>query len=239
MSLQDNMTQDSAHKCSVVLKTADQYDMWKARVTDACWAACHRNVFDLSDNDCKTGLALYDEAAERKAKSKKGDTDLVVGPPDWVGKCWIIITQSLHDDVYRKVSHIPRGAIRSLLLEVGHALVVNNLEEVPPLRLELYGGTMQKDCGSDLQTWVNFIYERANKLAFLKHAVQEDELIAIFLKGLHPIFQQLQVTLLFPASCRRHLTLRFLSPASMPLLLPWLWSWRNSSQVGPRTLCSL
>ena len=27
---------ETAAKCSIVLKTADQYDLWKARVSDAC-----------------------------------------------------------------------------------------------------------------------------------------------------------------------------------------------------------
>jgi len=88
--------------------------------------------------------------------------------------------------------------IASLISNIRHTLVVNNLEEVPPLRLELYGGSMQKDCGSDLQAWVNFVMERAQKLAFLKHAVKDDELTAIFLKGLHPVFQQLQVYFAIP-----------------------------------------
>lgn len=78
------------------------------------------------------------------------------------------------------------------LLEIQNTLVVNNMEEVAPLRIELYAATMH-DCCSDLQTWISFIVERSNKLAFLKKEVPQDELVAIFLKGLHPVFQQLQV----------------------------------------------
>ena len=115
---------------------------------------------------------------------------------EWVSKCWTILTASLHDDVYRKVNHVQRGCIKSLLDEVAHALVVDNLEEVPVLRMELYGATMQKDCANDLQLWINFIVERGNKLDFLKKTVSQDELVTIFLKGLHPVFNcinQLQV----------------------------------------------
>ena len=82
-------------------------------------------------------VELYEDATEKKAKAKKAER--IEGPPDWVGKCWMVITASLHDDVYRKVNHVRRGAVATLLTEIQHALVVNNLEEVQPLRLELYG----------------------------------------------------------------------------------------------------
>jgi len=48
----------------VLLKTADQYDIWKARVTDACWAATTRNVFNVTDEDCTRGLDAFVEAKE-------------------------------------------------------------------------------------------------------------------------------------------------------------------------------
>jgi hypothetical protein len=67
-------------------------------------------------------------------------------------------------------------------------------------KLELYGGTMQKDCGCELQTWINFIVERAGKLSFLKKPVEEAELVTLFLKGLHPVFNQLQVYFAIPGS---------------------------------------
>jgi hypothetical protein len=173
----------------VILKTADQYDIWKARVSDVCWSATLKDVFSITDDDCKAAIAKL-ELPEQKEKYLY----------DWVGKCWTILTSSLHDDVYRKVNHVSRGLLQSLLREISHALVVNNLEEVSPLRLELYGATMQKDCGCDLQTWVNFIVERAGKLNFLKKPVEEAELITLFLKGLHPVFNQLQVYFAIPGS---------------------------------------
>jgi transposase InsO family protein len=179
----------SAIKCTMVLKTVDQYDIWKGRVSDACWSATLKNLFEISDDDCK--------AAIRKLEEKDPKEKHLY---DWVGKCWNIITSSIHDEVYRRVNHVPRGLIQSLLTEISHALVVNNLEEVSPLRLELYGGSMQKDCGCDLQLWINFIVERAEKLSFLKKPVEEAELITLFLKGLHPVFNQLQVYFAIPGS---------------------------------------
>jgi hypothetical protein len=189
MSLNSAMTAEASLKCSVVLRTADQYDIWKARVTDACWAATHRDIFELTDKACADGLKAY---ADGKDDEKKK------GVADWVGKCWMIITSSLHDDVYRKVSQTPKGKIATLLTNIGHALVVNNSEEVQPLKVELWSATMQKDAGSDLQAWVNYIEERASKLAFLGKPVDEEDMIAIFLKGLHPVFQQLQVYFAIP-----------------------------------------
>jgi hypothetical protein len=179
----------SSTKCAVLLKTADQYDIWKARVSDACWCATLKDVFTVSDEECKASIAAL-EAKDQKDKHLH----------EWVGKCWTVVTASLHDDVYRKVNHVSRGLIKSLLTEISHTLVVSNLEEVGPLRLELYGGTMQKDCGCELQTWINFIVERAQKLNFLKKAVEETELVTLFLKGLHPVFNQLQVYFAIPGS---------------------------------------
>ena len=55
-----------------------------------------------------------------------------------------------------------------LFAEIGHALVVGNMEEVPVLRLELYGASMQK-CQNDLQQWISYLAERTEKLGFLGH----------------------------------------------------------------------
>ena len=180
----------------MLLKTADQYLVWKSRVSDACWAATHRDPFAVEDTDCKRGLDAYIAAQETRVKAAKGDAP--EGPQDWVGKCWLIITSSLHDDLYRKVSHVNRGSIQSLLAEINHALVLNQADSVQPLRLEIYGATMQKDCGSDLQTWISYLQERANKLKFLKKPVEDEELAAIFLRGLPPVFNQLKVVFAIP-----------------------------------------
>jgi hypothetical protein len=183
------METSASTKCPVILKTADQYDIWKARVSDACWSATLKDVFTVTDEECKLAIAKLEEKDPKEKHLH-----------EWVGKCWTIITASLHDDVYRKVNHVSRGLLKALITEISHALVVSNLEEVAPLRLELYGATMQKDCGCELQAWVNFIVERAGKLNFLKKPVEEAELVALFLKGLHPVFNQLQVYFAIPGS---------------------------------------
>ena len=110
MSLTSSQTADAAAKCSVILRTADQYSVWKCRVADSCWAATHRDIFSITDGDCKTGMEAYENALDARAKAKKAEA--VVGPDDWVGKCWLIITTSLDNEVYRKVSHVRKGAIQ-------------------------------------------------------------------------------------------------------------------------------
>jgi hypothetical protein len=188
-------------KAAVILKTADQYDLWKARIADMCWAATGKDLFKLADDECEAALEALEgdddvedaaaAAAAAKAKAKA----------QWVHKCWTLVTCSLHDDIYRKVNHVERGHMSTLLKEISHALVVNNLEEVQPLRLELYGASMLKDCGSDLQVWISFMMERTKKLEFLEKPVEEEEQVAIFLKGLHPTpFQQLQVYFAIPGN---------------------------------------
>ena len=39
MSLMAESTSAAVTKCAIVLKTPDQYDIWRARVADACWSA--------------------------------------------------------------------------------------------------------------------------------------------------------------------------------------------------------
>ena len=48
MSLMSTKTSDETAKCSTILKTADQYVIWKARVADVCWAATHKSIFDIT-----------------------------------------------------------------------------------------------------------------------------------------------------------------------------------------------
>jgi hypothetical protein len=189
------MTETSATAVKVLLRTADQYMVWKSRVADACWAATHKDVFALDDGDCKRGIDAFIKAQEDRAKVPKAEAP--EGPIDWVGKCWLIITSSLHDDLYRKIN-VPRGMIKQLLVEVEHALVINYADAVQPLRLELYGATMQKDGGNDLQTYIAYLLERQNKLKFLGKPVEDEELAAIFLRGLHPVFNQLKVVFAIP-----------------------------------------
>ena len=172
--------------CSDKLRTADQHDAWRVRISDKCWAKTGKDILAVTNAACKAALTkLHDEAKtadERAAHS-------------WVSTCWLMITKSLHDDILMKVAHVERGCIETLLKEIAASLVVSTLDEVGPLRLELYGATMQKDCNSDLQTYIAFLQLRQRKLTFLRKPVDEDELVNIFIQGLHPVFQPLKVHL--------------------------------------------
>ena len=108
---------------------------------------------------------------------------------DAVGKCWSIITTSLHDDLFLKLVHVEQGHIATLMAEIRAALLVNIAEDVQPLRLELYAASMAKDCNNDLQSFIAYIIQRKDKLLFLKVAVPDEELSLIFLKGLPSVFQ--------------------------------------------------
>ena len=170
-----------------VLRTADQYHAWKTRVSNKCWAQTGIDVLLVSDDTC--------------AKAMKADLEVKESDRlNWVGKCWLAITGSLHDDLLIKTSHVQRGHIASLLKEINAALLITSAEEIQPLRLEMYGASMQKDCASDLQTFIAYLLTRQKKLAFHKKPVEDDELIAIFLKGLHPVFQSLQVHFAIPGT---------------------------------------
>src|SRR6185437_14181326 len=158
---------------------------------DRCWALTGRDITAVTDQAC--------EQAITKAFGQIDKEEVKVGD-NWVGKCWLTLTAALHDDHLVKVAHVPRGHIHSLLTEISLALVLNSAEEVQPLRLELYGATMVKDGNSDLQTYIVYLLERVKKLAFHKKAVDDEELISIFLKGLHPIFQPLQVHFAIPGT---------------------------------------
>ena len=83
---------------------------------------------------------------------------------DPIGKCWTLITQSLHDDLFLKLVHVEHGLIATLMLEIRAALLVNIAEDIQPLRLELYGASMQRDCTNDLQTFIAYItYSKARQ----------------------------------------------------------------------------
>ena len=115
-----------------MLKTADQYHAWRTRVTDKCWALTGKDITLLSDDLCQKAMTAALESPN-------------YNQANWVGKCWITITGSLHDDLLIKVAHVSRGHIHTLLAEISAALLVSSAEDVQPLRLELYGATMQKE----------------------------------------------------------------------------------------------
>jgi hypothetical protein len=171
-----------------MLRTADQYQAWRTRVANKCWALTGKDITLVQDDLCQKAMTA---ALESPTFDKL----------NWVGRCWLTITGSLHDELLNKVAHVTRGHIHSLLVEINAALTVNSAEEIQPLRLELYGVTMQKDCSSDLQTYIAYLMQRQKKLAVLGKPIDDDELISIFLKGLHPLFQPLQVHFAIPGSC--------------------------------------
>ena len=72
---------------------------------------------------------------------------------------------------------VKRGLIQSLLTEINAALQINSAEEIQPLRLELYGATMQKDANCDLQTFIAYLLQRQKKLIAHGKPIEEEELI--------------------------------------------------------------
>lgn len=171
----------------VLLKTSAEYQLWKQRVAGACWASTGLEVFDLTDDKCRELKAAYDD--------KKGGDKPSVDP---IGKCWSIINANLSDDIFLKTSHIPHGSIASLIGEIRATLAVSTVDEIQPLKVELYGATMAKDCGNDLQSYIYYIKSRRDKLLFLGDEIKEPELIHIFLRGLCTVFQPLQVQFALP-----------------------------------------
>ena len=166
----------------ITLRTIDQYSVWRARVHGYCWATTRRDVFSVTDDQCVEATNAFE-----KGESKH----------DWVGKAWITINSSLHDDLFMKVCHIEQGHLASLLAEIRSALLVNTAEDIQPLRSELYALTMQS-AGNDLQLFISGIVQRKEKLAFLKVVIPDEELVHIFTRGLHPIFTSLQVVWAVP-----------------------------------------
>ena len=136
MSLNDN----PAGALKAPLRSADQYHIWKARITASCWSVAKKNIFNITDKQC-------DEAVDSFNKEEVKGSDA-----DWVGKSWLLITSTLHDDLFMKVAHIKHGHIASLLAEIRAALLVNIAEDIQPLRLELYGATMANT--GDLQAFI-------------------------------------------------------------------------------------
>ena len=109
--------------CSDKLRTADQHDAWRVRISDKCWAKTGKDILAVTNAACKAALTkLHDEAKtadERAAHS-------------WVSTCWLMITKSLHDDILMKVAHVERGCIETLLKEIAASLVVSTLDEGRP-----------------------------------------------------------------------------------------------------------
>ena len=152
------------------LRTADQYDLWQARVTDACYGVAGRDIFTLSPTDIKVAM---DDVTKTKN--------------EWLPKCWTLLRNSLHDELFIKVKHVSRGMIPELLSEVRTALLVESADEIQPLKVELYSASM-RNCGNDLQSYIAYFKQRLNKLKFHKADLSDEEAAPLFLKGLTEIF---------------------------------------------------
>jgi histone deacetylase 1/2 len=182
MSLSATTSDDS--RVRVILRTADQYHLWRARVNGYCWAATRINIFTITDDECNDLLS-------HELKNEQADT---------IGRCWTLICNSLHDELFLKLVHVKHGHIQTLMAEIRSALLVNIVEDIQPLRLELYAASMQRDCNNDLQSYIAYIIQRRDKLLFLKVEVPDSEVAHIFLKGLPAIFQPLQVHFAIPGN---------------------------------------
>lgn len=164
-----------------LLRTAEHYLAWRTRVADKCWSLTGRDITEVTDKDCITALRGPDQK------------------DPWVHRCWVIITSSLHDDLLLKLT-TKRGLIQSVLTEINACLLINTAEEVQPLRHELYGATMQREGENDLQTYIAYLSHRQKKLIAHEKGIEEDEMVSIFLKGLHPIYQALQIHFATPGN---------------------------------------
>ena len=136
------------------------------------------NIFDIKVEECQ---------------ERKNDKD------DWVGKCWMLISKSLHNELFVKVAHVQAGNIPALLDEIRMSLLINMTSDAQAIKMELYSCTMAS-CGNDLQTFIANLKQKQARLTFLKEKVGDKEMVAILLKGLHPIFQPLQVYFSIPGS---------------------------------------
>jgi hypothetical protein len=125
---------DKTFATKLVLKTADQYELWKARIEAVCWTYCHTNIFEV------TNKAAYDALESKDSKEI-----------EWVGKCWLTIVGSLDSDLFQKLMHVRKGEFQTLFAEISSALLINMAEDAQQLHVELYTATMVKDCGGDLQ----------------------------------------------------------------------------------------
>ena len=82
-------------KVNMQLKTADQYELWFSRVSDATWASTRKILADITDASC----AAAEADAQNPEKVK------AYGYIDWVPIVWILETSALSNEIYLKVSH--------------------------------------------------------------------------------------------------------------------------------------
>ena len=152
------------------LRTADQYDLWQARITDACYGICGKDIFEVTSQEAKDALS-------EPTKTKN----------EWCFKSWTLLRNSLHDELFVKVKHVERGHIPALLSEIRTALLVDSADEIQPIKVELYSASM-RNCSNDLQTYVAYFKQRLNKLSFHGASLPDEESAPLFLKGLNDVF---------------------------------------------------
>ena len=124
----------------VILRTADQYELWKCRIHATCWAKTKISIFEVKAEEC---LLERKDKDKDKDKDKSGKKDKE--QDDWVGKCWMLISRSLHNELFVKVAHVQAGNIPALLEEIRMALLVNMTTDEQTTKLELccYGSVWQ------------------------------------------------------------------------------------------------
>ena len=182
---------EPASKSRIQLRTTDQYSLWLARTSTACWSATGIDTCHLKNADYVKASAAYKQS---RTTDYKGDI-----LTDWVGKCWSIITLSLHDELFVKLTQVPPGQIETLLSEIQGALLIDAGSEIFTIRFNLYAASMNK-CDNDLQTYIANVCSNRDKLIFLKSPVAEADLVLIFIRGLHSVFSQLQLYFSIPGS---------------------------------------
>jgi hypothetical protein len=173
----------------LMLKSGEQYALWKERMSNLCWASTRLDAFALTDLECDKLSKAYDDLKDKDILTAQRN--------DVIGKCWIVLTSNLSDELFLKVAHVQKGHIASLIAEIRSSLAVGSAEDLQPLRVELYSANM-RDCNNDLQSYISYIITRKDKLAFLKSEIPEVELVHIFLKGLSSVFNPLQVHFAIP-----------------------------------------
>ena len=195
MSLNSDETSGEDLSLKIKLRSADQYPLWLARITDLCWAKTKIDISSVKDTDCGAKVVVASYGRGRKSSLADDSDDEKEGLPPWVQKCWLIITTSLHDEVYLKVQHIKRGMIASLLNEIHKCVLLCATEEIVPTRINLYAATMEREGRGDLQTFIAYLKTKQNKLTALGDPLKEGEMVGIFLNGLTPLFHPIVVVL--------------------------------------------
>src|SRR6185437_11172301 len=112
----------------IILKSGDQYQLWRERMATYCWAYTRLDVFSLTDDECVELITAHDEKEDAKPAANP------------VGICWDVLCKHLSDDLFLKVAHVGKGKIESLISEIRASLAVSTIEDVQPLRVRCRHG---------------------------------------------------------------------------------------------------